>query len=85
MSEPSALWYALLIGVVVLSWASRFIESETPAGLEEAVSVSAVGAFVAMEYLHWQGPAYGLLAFAIVLFVVATTRRVRRLTRARGT
>lgn len=84
MSGPGALWYALLIGVVVLSWASRLIESETRAGLEEAASVSAVGAFVAMEYLHWQWVAYGLLTFAIVLFGVATARRLRPLSRTRG-
>jgi hypothetical protein len=41
--------------------------------------VAAVGAFVAMEYFHWPWIADGLLAFAIVLFCVATARRLRRL------
>jgi len=85
MSEPSTLWYVLLIGVVALSWASRLIESDTHAGLEEALSLSAVGAFVAMEYLHWTMFASGLLTFAIILFCVATVRRVRRMNRAQGT
>lgn len=84
MSEPSALWYVLLIGVVVLSWASRLVESDTRAGLEEAVSLAAIGAFVAMEYLHWPWLSYVLLAVAIVVFCVATVRRLRRLPKSRG-
>lgn len=77
MSDPSPLWYGLLIGVVVLSWLSRLVESNAPRGLEEGVSVAAVASFVAMEYLHWQAASYILLLGATTLFVFALSQRLR--------
>jgi hypothetical protein len=84
MSDPSPLWYGLLIGVVALSWLSRLVESGAPRGLEEGVSVAAVASFVAMEYLHWHVVSYIFLLGAIVLFLAALYTRIRRRHRGGG-